>query len=222
MPTLFTYIIPIDDGAAPNPFDGICTLAICKPAIRRTARPGDWVVGLGSINAPSGDLSGHVVYAMRVDERYTLAEYDRLAPAHWPLRIPDITSPNIDRRLGDCIYDYSSGDPQQRPGVHGPENVTTDLGGVNALVSEHFYYFGNSARALPPGRLRNIVHQGRGHRSKANSDYVQDFVDWIGGLGLSTGKHGEPDFKIVDWRSEGGCGACLGRKEDDEKDIECS
>lgn len=57
MERLFTYTIPFDDGAAQNPFHGMCSLAICKPAIRRVAKAGDWVAGLGSKNAPSGDLS---------------------------------------------------------------------------------------------------------------------------------------------------------------------
>lgn len=39
-PTLFSYCIPYDDGAAPNPFWGLCTLAICKPRIRRAAKEG--------------------------------------------------------------------------------------------------------------------------------------------------------------------------------------
>lgn len=54
MPRLFSYTIPIDDGSAPNPFRGMCSLAICKPGIRRTAEEGDWVAGLGSKKAPSG------------------------------------------------------------------------------------------------------------------------------------------------------------------------
>jgi Nucleotide modification associated domain 2 len=32
MPRHFTFIIPIDDGAASNPFHEMCTLAIYKPA----------------------------------------------------------------------------------------------------------------------------------------------------------------------------------------------
>lgn len=76
MPRLLTYTIPIDDGAAPNPFRGMCTLAICKPGIRRVAGKGDWVAGLGSKKAPSGDLSKHLVYAMRVEEVLSLEEYD--------------------------------------------------------------------------------------------------------------------------------------------------
>ena len=38
MTRLFTYCILVDDGAAPNLFWGVCTLAICKPAIRRAAQ----------------------------------------------------------------------------------------------------------------------------------------------------------------------------------------
>ncbi|MGC9261259.1 MAG: hypothetical protein ACP5I8_14435 [Phycisphaerae bacterium] len=49
MAKLFTYTIKIDDGAAPNPFHGLCTLVICKPAIRRCAKAGDWVVGLNTV-----------------------------------------------------------------------------------------------------------------------------------------------------------------------------
>ena len=37
MTTLFTYTIPFDDGAAPNPFRGMCSLAIRKPGIRAAA-----------------------------------------------------------------------------------------------------------------------------------------------------------------------------------------
>ncbi|WP_395051688.1 hypothetical protein [Flavobacterium sp.] len=38
MPKLFLYCIPFDDGAAPSPFWGVCTLNICKPVIRKNAK----------------------------------------------------------------------------------------------------------------------------------------------------------------------------------------
>src|SRR5882724_6912763 len=142
MPRLFSYTIPIDDGAAPNPFHGMCTLTICKPGIRRVAQPDDWVAGLGSKNAPSGDLSGRLVYAMRIEEVMPLHEYDRRAANEWPSRIPNLLSRDLADRLGDCVYDYSVGNPPwQRPSVHGAQNISVDLGGVNALVSKDFYYF---------------------------------------------------------------------------------
>ena len=44
---LFSYVVAHDTGFSPNPFFGYCTLACCKPVIRRSAQAGDWVVGLG-------------------------------------------------------------------------------------------------------------------------------------------------------------------------------
>ena len=35
--TVYSYIVAYDSGFAPNPFHGTCTLACCKPTIRRTA-----------------------------------------------------------------------------------------------------------------------------------------------------------------------------------------
>ncbi len=218
-PRLFTYTVPIDDGAAPNPFRGMCSLAICKPGIRGTARKGDWVAGLGSRNAHSGDLSGRLVYAMRVEEVMSLGEYDARAPTDWPHRIPNAGSADLSDRLGDCIYDFSSGAPVQRPGVHGPGNVDTDLGGKNALVSRDFYYFGG--RAIPlPDHLLPICHQTQGHKSTADAPYFQRFVTWLRGLNLTPGQlYGWPD-SIVDWREVPACGGCIIRKLDDEHDDE--
>src|SRR5262245_31415483 len=42
---LYSYVVARDYGFAPNPFYGFCTLATCKPDIRRTADIGDWIVG---------------------------------------------------------------------------------------------------------------------------------------------------------------------------------
>ncbi|MEQ8924467.1 MAG: hypothetical protein RLO81_01575, partial [Fulvivirga sp.] len=65
---LFSYCIPTDDGAAPNPYFEICTLTICKPVIRRNASVGDWIAGVGSKNVCGIDYSGKLVYAMKVTD----------------------------------------------------------------------------------------------------------------------------------------------------------
>jgi len=212
---LFTYTIPVDDGAAPNPFRGMCSLAICKPGIRRVAVKGDWVVGLGSKNSPSGNLSGRLVYAMCVGQVLSLKEYDSQAPDSWPHRIPDLSSADLSERLGDCIYDYSRGIPLQRRGVHDSGNIETDLGGENALISYDFYYLGS--RAIPLPDYLPICHQTQGHRSNLNAPYVDKFVAWLRNLGLTTGMHGWPDFTI-DWGAKSGCGGCSMRKVDGETD----
>lgn len=220
MPRLFSYTMPIDDGAAPNPFHGMCSLAICKPAIRRVARQGDWIAGLGSQKAPSGDLSGHLVYAMHVEQVLTLEEYDRQAPTSWPHRIPNIHSINLWDRLGDCIYDYSKkGDVRQRPSVHGEKNMSIDIKGGNVLISRDFYYWGSHAILLPD-YLRPIMHQRQGHRSTSNNPYFEAFVSWVRGLSLKSGHiYGWPDF-IINWNTLSSCGGCIIRKIDDEEDGE--
>lgn len=220
MPRLFTYTIPIDDGAAPNPFNGMCSLAICKPGIRRVAERGDWVVGLGSKHAPGGDRSGQLVYAMRVEEVVTMQEYDQYALERWPFRIPKVESSDLKDRLGDCIYDFSGGVPRQRKGVHDAVNRETDLRGEKVLLSWDFYYLGNKAVPLPE-HLMGICHQTQGHKSDSNAPFLQPFIDWIRSQGwVSAYLHGQPDFQI-DWKdSDSRCKGCRVRREDAENDQE--
>ena len=200
MPQLFTYIIPYDDGAAPHPFGGICTLAICKPTIRRTARVGDWAAGFGSKNAPNGlDLSGRLVYAMKVTEVLSMRDYDVKCRASWQQRIPDIHSLELSRRLGDCIYDYSGSQstPKQRLGVHGTGNIDRDLSGERVLVSTEFYYFGSNPIKVP-NSLSTIVPLNQGHQRPKNQPHVSDFIQWINGQGKPAGMHGWPHI-LLPW-----------------------
>ena len=69
---LYSYIVARDFGFAPNPFYGFCTLATCKPQIRKSAEIGDWIIGTGS---KSKGRDGHIVYAMRVTEAMSFDEY---------------------------------------------------------------------------------------------------------------------------------------------------
>lgn len=218
MPTLFSYTIPYDDGAAPNPFNGMCSLAICKPGIRRIAKRGDWIAGLGSKDAPRGDLSGRLVYAMKVERVISMRDYDRFAPEHWPHRIPNIKSAALQDRLGDCIYDFSSSSPVQRPGVHDEGNRETDLSGENVLISWNFYYFGSCAIPLPD-HLRPICHQTQGHRSISNAPYFESFVQWIRSAVPESGQlYGWPDL-VLEWAPNLHRQGCVIRRDDGEQDI---
>ncbi|MEH2121709.1 hypothetical protein [Nostoc sp.] len=193
---LYSYCLRYDSGAAPNPFWELCTLAICKPDIRRVANIGDWVVGLGSTNSPIGNIADCVVYAMQITDKMTLQEYDEYCRVHSPHKIPKSNSEIFEERVGDCIYDYSQGgQPVLRPGVHDISNQKGDLGGVNVLISQHFYYFGEKAVHLPAS-LTPIVHKTRKHKSIANEPYKDAFVTWIEKLGCTPNKvHGEPQLK---------------------------
>lgn len=195
---LFTYCIPVDDGAAPNPFWGTCTLVICKPGIRRAAQVGDWVVGTGSVNSPIGDVSDSVVYAMKVTGKLTMEEYDRWAKEHCPNKIPQKNSSDPTKHLGDAIYDFSTGNlPIQRYGVHNAGNMHQDLSGKYALLSNEFYYFGDKPVALP-ATLLEIVKKGRGHRSTSNRNYLEPFLAWLAGGPFEVNKlHGKPQLELL-------------------------
>ncbi|MEN9521235.1 MAG: hypothetical protein RLZZ381_3823 [Cyanobacteriota bacterium] len=148
---LYSYCLRYDDGAAPNPYWGICTLAICKPVIRRTANLGDWIVGLGSATSPIGNISQYVVYAMKVTNKLSMSEYEKFCQHQYLNKIPDWQNFNFTKRVGDCIYDFSNSNqsPRLRDSVHSEGNKETDLKGKNVLLSDHFYYFGDRPTPFP-------------------------------------------------------------------------
>lgn len=183
-PKIYSYVLRFDDGAAPNPFWEVCTLAICKPAIRRTAEIGDWVIGTGSKNSRVMEnsivnLSDSLVYAMKISSKKTLEEYDSHCIEQIPEKIPIREANDWRLRMGDCIYDYSkSKEPTIRRSVHNETNRKRDLSGINALLSNHFYYFGVEARPLPDD-LKQLIKRNQGHRVIENSELIQKFEVWI-------------------------------------------
>ena len=174
---LFSYIVTHDTGFSPNPFWGCCTLADCKPAIRRTAQVGDWIVGL------SAKAEGNrVVFAMKVDEILDYACYYR--DQRFANKIPDYTKGKIIYKTGDNIYKpLPNGGFQQLRSMHSdgekenPQTKAHDLGGVNVLVGKVFHYFGGSGPDLPAG-----LHQlkvGRAHKSRFSEGTISDFIGFI-------------------------------------------
>jgi hypothetical protein len=169
---------------------------VCKPRIRATARVGDWIAGTGSKYAKTAtgvprDLRGRLVYAMRVSQTMTMREYDAYTQSELPGKVPDWSSVDPRRRVGDSLYDFSNGEPVQRKGVHSERYMSMDLSGENALVGEHFYYFGTNAIELPPD-LRPIAQNQQGHRVRLNESYRERFVAWLEGQAGGSGIVGEP------------------------------
>jgi hypothetical protein len=184
MTRIYSYVLRIDDGAAPNPFWGLCTLTICKPAIRRNAQIGDWVIGTGSKNTKlkdgkTYDFSDSIVYAMKITDKKSLSEYDEFCKNHLTNKIPKWKTKDWKLRVGDCIYDYSTNsEPTIRKGVHNESNRQRDLGGHNSLLSDHFYYFGVEARLLPT-ELKELIKKNQGHKKIEKPDLIQEFEKWI-------------------------------------------
>lgn len=170
---LFSYVVRYDTGFAPHVFNGICTLATCKPQIRRAAGLGDWILGTSGLRYCDSSL--RVVYLMQVTEDPIPFDlYDSL----YPERRPSPQNP-----LGDNIYflDPASGQFQQRPNAHhGPKNMPGDLSSTSVLVSRRFLYFGNRIPKLPDDL--DVVKKGPGHRCSFEPSVLQRLIEWSNSL----------------------------------------
>lgn len=190
--SLYSYIVRYDSGFAPNPFYGYCTLATCKPKIRRYAKIGDWVLGTGSGDKKIG-RAGHVVYAMRVTEALSFDQYD--ADPRCSKKKPYRTG-SRKQSCGDNIYfrKVAPGPWSQRDSLHSSldgspnsKHIGRDTSVNRVLISDHFIYFGGAGPSAP-GTLkdklgRHIVHFGVGQSRFDDEHVIKEFEQWIGSLG---------------------------------------
>ncbi len=186
MSHVHVYAVSYDLGFAPNPFGGICSLACCKPEIRRTAQIGDWVVGLtGTKLAPALRL----VFAMRVtrigdfDEYWNSAEFaGRKAVRNGSQKM----------QVGDNIYhrDRPDADWVQEDSVHSlPGGLQCELNTAHdtrvnrILLSNHFVYLGDQALAVPEEILLGLEYRKNPRdRRKFTVENAADLIGWIEGL----------------------------------------
>jgi hypothetical protein len=175
---IYRYVVRVDTGAAPNPFGGWCTLAICKPRIRSSARKGDWVIGFRS-RAP-----GQVVYVMQVQDTLTF-------PAYWKDGRFAAKKPDLCRSSDNIYRPNSAGVLTQVPNlVHHAEDVGRDLRSPMVLASRRFWYFGASGPELGTD-LVHLVHSGIGETYKRRRDGdIARLEEWASAWRV--GVHGEP------------------------------
>jgi len=153
----------------------------------------------------------------------TMAEYDSFCQHKLSKKIPNWRSRDYRRRMGDCIYDFSSKpEPKLRWSVHSEANRIRDLGGENALLSNYFFYFGDHPIKLPDS-LRPIMHTTQGHKSDANQPYLSAFTDWIVGIGYRPNRlYGEPQLKQKYYRETDFQAKCSLRSLEEDLSIERS
>lgn len=200
---LYSYVVARDYGFAPNPFHGTCTLATCKPSIRRHASAGDWIIGTGSANY---NLTGHLVFAMKVTEAVSFDEY--WADSRFEIKKPNLAG-SLKQAFGDNIYRREGDDDWAQLDSHhslgdgspNPTNIAHDTQANRVLLSHHYAYFGSKAPELPQALRAHgteDVCAARGYKVNFSEALVQQFIVWFEQLGVS-GQKGKPS----EWLNRG-------------------
>ena len=208
MGRLFSYVVRYDSGFAPNPFYGRCTLATCKPDIRKSAKAGDWVVGTGSADKKV-NRGNRLVHAMKVEEALEFRTFwnDPRFAAKKPQRCG-----SRKQSCGDNIYHRSADDSEwlQLDSFHTDDNgqrrddhVTRDTSVDRVLVASDYYYFGGEGPEIPamfrdPERY-DLCRKIRRRQILQDDQWIAEFVAWLRTFG-EPGFYGRP----LDWVLEDG------------------
>lgn len=183
----YSYLVEHDFGLAPNPFGGYCTLAVCKPQIRKSSnlQIGDWIIGIGSkaLSITFGkNLKHHLIYAMQVTEVLSIEDYWN--DSRFKCKKP-ILNGSLSLIYGDNFYHKGiNGKWIQEDSAHSNfdgtpnlKHLETDISGQNVIISDIFYYFGQSAPILP-SNLRDVAHTGIGQKL-LSSELGTEFISWL-------------------------------------------
>jgi hypothetical protein len=165
IPKFYLYKMTVNNGGAPSVQNGLLSLAICKPTIRRVALKGDVIIGFaGNKLVGEGYDDNSIVYAAIVSRKLDGEYYSEKEYAGRP----------------DCIYRRTGKRfaKKVKAMFHtGPDKLEHDLGAPpyykNAAVllsegAKNFMYFGNQCpvqykNSFP--RLRKEIERlRRGHR----------------------------------------------------------
>jgi hypothetical protein len=183
---VFRYVVRFDGGSAPNPFGGWCSLAICKPQIRRTARVGDWIMGLRSKRVD------HLIYAMCVEEVLSFSEYwnDPRFANKKPDKDPCCDNIYKPDEYGRLIWVENH--------VHDEGSALRDLSGEKVLVGQKFWYFGQASPQIPTD-IVHLIHDGVGYsvNKRRKETDIEVLEKWLRYWGQ--GVHGKPIDRQLDF-----------------------
>ena len=196
----YSYKIEHDLGLAPNPFGGYCTLAVCKPKIRKNKdlQINDWVIGTGSKKL--NNLHS-LIYAMQVKEKITFNEYWEDPRFQYK---KSIINGALKQMYGDNFYHQNkqTGEWIQEDSAHSLEkglpnqgHIKKDTGGKYVLISTNFYYFGSKCFDIPKEFLE-ICSEGRDMKSKSIPvDVANKFITYLQSK-YEPGIYGDP----INWK----------------------
>jgi hypothetical protein len=183
MTSIYVYAVSYDLGFAPNPFGGLCSLACCKPKIRKMAVKGDWVVGLTGVKTKP---VLRCVFAMIVTRDTSFDDY--WANLEFRTRRP-VRNGTPKKQVGDNIYhrDTRESDWVQEDSVHSEAdgtqsqlNTAHDTRINRILLSDQFVYFGASAPLVPQSVLEALEYT-RNPRDYRRFDAIRakPLMDWL-------------------------------------------
>ncbi len=182
MPNVYMYVVARDFGFAPNPFHGVCTLATCKPMIRRKAQVGDWIIGMGGAKL---NAVGRCIYLMQVTDTLTFdaywdhPEYRCKRPVRNGSRMTIMGDNIYHRPVGTTAWVQEDSHHSQIDGRPEPSNIQNDTQTDRVLISRNFFYFGEAAPSIPEEILEQLKYNnGRGYR-KLTLAQAQPLLHWI-------------------------------------------
>lgn len=187
MTRIFRYILQTDTGLAPCVAAGHLTLATCKPRIRSSAKPGDWVLGF----MPGTIRRGHQVWAGRIARKIETGDYEREF-----------------RRRSDAVYRQKADGTfkRLRPDYHpGANEIRKDLSAPALVFDEQAtWYFGDEPQLLPDG-LIHLAAGGQGHRVNGTREGdLATLSAWLHSCS-PPGILGRPRHPIDTRRASSGC-----------------
>jgi hypothetical protein len=170
MPKLFSYVVDHDYGYAPNPAEGLCTLAKCKYGSKKRnivelAEEGDWIAGTGGADLKKSAGHGKLIYAMRVDDKLSLASYCRA----------------FNDRC-DAKHDIA------------------EKGRFALISNHFFYFGRNAIdiSEIPGKHLDHPFEKsGPGYRCDFSEEFVEAFASWLPAT-FTKGVHGSPCKPLSD------------------------
>ena len=181
---MYSYIITRDFGFAPNPFGEFCTLATCKPSIRKIAKIGDWVIATGP--KTFYNKQGYLFLAMKVEEKLTFNEY-------WKDERFQYKKPVFNGSLKQCFGDniYVLGEENkvwhQQDSHHSLDggeinkrNLKNDTKSPYVLISKQFYYFGKGNIEIPNSLKSELCNRWRFPLYKLiKKEIAQKCIQWL-------------------------------------------
>jgi len=193
-------MIDHDFGLAPNPFGKYCTIAVCKPSIRKSKNlcVGDWIIGTGSKSLEKSTgfkCVEKLIFAMQVAEIMSLNSYWQDQRFQYKKPVMNGTLSTI---FGDNFYYLDESENwvqidcthRNEDGIYNEEHIRKDTAGENALIAEKFYYFGDNAQTIPDN-LKSVCHTTQGMKIVKPEDLSIQFLEWLQNT-FENGMHGYP------------------------------